>query len=118
MNIMEMNALDFLGLDYFEPEESFYSVVIVPTGEVHDSGYQCMKYVLAKGNEVVGCVSGISDVLHINGIGGRGKDYTAELIKPINWRIDCTPAGYVRLFASSELSIENADFSDVDVYAE
>lgn len=48
MNIMEMNALDFLGLDYFEPEESFNGVVIVPTGEVHDSGYQRMKYVLAK----------------------------------------------------------------------
>lgn len=56
-------------------------------------------------------------MLHINGIGGRGRDY-AELIKPINWRIDCTLAGYVRLFASSELSIEHAAFSDVDVYAE
>lgn len=117
MDIMEMNALDFLGLDYFEPEESFHSVVIVPTGNMHDSGYQSMKYVLAKGNEVVGCVGGISDVLHINGVGGMGREY-AELVKPINWRIDCTPAGYVRPFASSELSIENADFSDVDVYAE
>lgn len=74
---MNLNATkeEFLNLGYKRPEGPFDGFVIIPTGELHDSGYMCMKLALTYHYEVVGCVSGYSDVIHLNGIGGYGKIY-------------------------------------------
>lgn len=52
--------------------KKYNQIIIVPTDELHDSGYICMKYVLIKIGvkyppEVVAVVGGYSDVLHILG---------------------------------------------------
>lgn len=64
---------EFEKLDYFEPTGEFNGIVIIPTNEMHESGYMCMKFALMDHSEVVGCVGGSSDVINLNGIGGYGK---------------------------------------------
>lgn len=51
--------------------KKYNQIIIVPTNELHDSGYICMKYVLIKIGmkyppEVVAVVGGYSDALHIS----------------------------------------------------
>ena len=55
--------------------QPYNQIIIVPTENIHDSGYLCMKYVLVEvGKEyppkIVGVVGGWSDVLHL-GQGAR-----------------------------------------------
>ena len=97
----------------------FNSVVIVPTDEIHDSGYTCMKFVLLYKDEVVGVCGGYSDVVHINGIGGYGemKGRLPQLIRPVGWKIDCLPCGLLRLFCERKLKTEEWIGSDFPVYA-
>lgn len=50
--------------------QPYDQIIIVPTENIHDSGYLCMKYVLVKIGEeyppkIVGVVGGWSDVLHL-----------------------------------------------------
>lgn len=67
--------------------KEYTQVIIVPTGEIHDSGFGCMKCILCKwtdeGNEVVGVVGGYTDAIHLRGV------------KP---DIDCLPCGLLRVF--------------------
>ena len=41
--------------------------------DYHDSGFRCMKFILARDREIVGAVGGWSDVVHPNGIGNYGE---------------------------------------------
>ena len=112
---------EFENLDYYEPTDEFNGVVIIPTNELHDSGFGCMKFALTNGVEVVGCVGGGSDVIHLNGIGGYGnKDYDKALktnmVKRIDWSIDCLSNGLIRLFCSYKLDIDKMILSDFDLY--
>ena len=66
--------------------QPYNQIIIVPTENIHDAGYLCMKYVLVEvGKEyppkIVGVVGGWSDVLHL----GWG---TKEAPKA---NIDCLP---------------------------
>ena len=45
-SLNKMTLKDFKELEYFEPKEYFNDIIIVPTDNVHDSGYRCMKFVL------------------------------------------------------------------------
>lgn len=122
MDIMNSTKLDFENLEYIRPTEEFNGLIIVPTNELHDSGYGCMKFVLLNHHKVVGCVGGGSDVIHLNGIGGYGKyvDYEkvikTGMIKRVDWSIDCLPCGLLRLFCSSNLSIDDFICSDFCLY--
>lgn len=65
--------------------QPYNQIIIVPTDELHDSGYICMKYVLVEvGKEyppkIVGVVGGWSDVLHMPGG-----------IHAVEANIDCLP---------------------------
>lgn len=121
MNIYSTKE-EFENLDYFEPTDEFNGIVIVPTNELHDSGFGCMKFALMNRSEVVGCVGGGSDVIHLNGIGGYGKyeDYhrvlKTGLIKRVDWSIDCLPNGLIRLFCSEKLDIDKLICSDFNLY--
>lgn len=111
---------EFENLDYFEPTDEFNGVVIIPTNELHDSGFGCMKFALINHGEVVGCVGGGSDVIHLNGIGGYGKDFNKTLkigmVKRIDWSIDCLSNGLIRLFCSYKLDIDEFILSDFNLY--
>jgi hypothetical protein len=113
---------EFENLDYFKPAGEFDGVVIIPTNELHDSGFRCMKFALTHRGKVVGCVGG-SDVIHLNGIGGYGKynkDFDVALktgmVKRIDWSIDCLSNGLIRLFCSYKLDIDDFIMSDFNLY--
>ena len=123
MNINKMTKKDFLAIEEMKPTKPFTSVVIVPTGRKHDSGYGCMKFVLLNRGEVVGCVGGYSDVVHINGIGGYGIDFMRGVdegkVEPIGWSIDLLRTSrLVRLFCDRKMIIQDREvLSDFEVFA-
>lgn len=126
MERMEMTANstreEFENLDYFAPTGEFNGIVIIPTNEMHESGYMCMKFALMDHLEVVGCVGGGSDVIHLNGIGGYGKYENFKevlktgLTKRVDWSIDCLPNGLIRLFCSKKLELDEIICSDFNLY--
>ena len=126
MERMEMTANstreEFENLECFAPTGEFNGIIIIPTNEMHESGYMCMKFALMDHWEVVGCVGGGSDVIHLNGIGGYGKyeDYhealKTGLTKRVNWSIDCLPNGLIRLFCSKKLELDEIICSDFNLY--
>ena len=116
---------EFEKLKNFEPKENFNGCIIIPTGDMHDSGFMCMKFALTQNDKVVGCVGGGSDVIHINGIGGYGKyengfesAIITQKVSRVGWRIDCLPNGLLRLFSDNWLSIDDIICSDFALYAE
>jgi hypothetical protein len=123
MNLDSTKA-EFENLDYFKPTQEFDGVVIIPTNELHDSGFGCMKFALLNNRNVVGCVGGWSDVVHLNGIGGYGKygdkDFDEALknnkTRRIAWSIDCLPNGLIRLFCCHKLDIDEFICSDFNLY--
>lgn len=100
MSIFEMSINDFKNVkrreSWCSPVPEFYSLVILPMGELHDSGYMMMDFIAVDANnEPIMRISGCSDVLHINGIGGYGKWGNGipfpSYIEPIDWNLDCLP---------------------------
>lgn len=110
---------EFEELKNFKPKEKFNGCIIIPTKEMHDSGFMCMKFALVQHDKVVGCVGGGSDVVNINGIGGYGKDYMSAITsQKVDWRIDCLPNGLLRLFSNHWLSIDDIICSNFALYTE
>ena len=110
-------------LDFMKPEESFNGFILIPTGETHDSGYGCMKFILLNYDKVVGCVGGGSDIVALNGIGGYGgfhEDHYQEVLRTrkipvVDWSIDLLPNGLFRVFCSHNLKIEGMVLSTFQV---
>ena len=137
MRITDMTKEDFDKVPYFKEtglttltfNTIFNSIVIIPTGEMHDSGYQMMDFVAvsSKTYEPMYKLSGISDVIDLDGIGGYGpdsirgcKDLDGNHVVPVKgWAIDCLPCGYLRLFARDGLFVKHHDFpvSSFEIYA-
>ena len=91
-------------------------IYVIPTRRKHDSGYMCMKFALTYHDEVIGCVGGGSDVIHLNGIGGYGKIY-GDISKRQDWSIDCLKNGLLRVFSCThKLEIDRIICSDFCVY--
>lgn len=89
----------------------FNSLIILPTKDIHDSGFQCMDFVAVKNNIPFIRLSGCSDVLHIGGIGGfNNKYWYKDGGKPFaKWSIDCLPkSGLLRLFSGDKLICSDA----------
>jgi hypothetical protein len=76
----EYTLKEFKEMEYFDPKEYFNDIIIVPTDEIHESGFRCMKFVLWNSYkaEIVGVVGGESDVIHPNGF-----------FNPMNLSMDC-----------------------------
>lgn len=107
-DIKEMTKKELMELKNFIPKKNFTGIVIVPMNYKHDSGFQCMKYILLNHWDIVGVVGGGSDVMHINGIGGYGKEpnYTTRMVKAHDLRIDCLPKSKcLRLFSDDEMEL-------------
>lgn len=107
-DIKEMTKKELMELENFIPKKHFTGIVIVPMNYEHDSGFQCMKYILLNHWDIVGVVGGGSDVMHINGIGGYGKEpnYITRMVKAHDLRIDCLPKSKcLRLFSDDEMEL-------------
>ena len=98
----------------------FNSLVIIPMGYAHDSGWMCMDFVaVSKEGEPICRLSGCSDVLNLDGIGGYGNWYDGEFpnyIEPKGWSIDCLPCGYLRVFSRNVMTARPA-LSNFEIYA-
>lgn len=135
----EMTKEDFaklpkLGVDDYEGfdpmKDTFESLVVIPTGELHDSGFGCMEFALLNDiGEPICRVNGIADVICIDGIGGYGvrNIFKAHrlidgtpVVRPHGWKIDCLPCGYLRLFCGARLMLERPYWtsSTFEIYAE
>lgn len=97
----------------------FDSLIILPTKYMHDSGYRCMDFIAVRGEKPFCKLSGCSDVIHIDGIGGYGiwdKD-VPKFIFPKGWSIDCLKkSGLLRIFSDGKLKAGSA-LSSFDLYA-
>jgi hypothetical protein len=99
----------------------FDSLVILPRRKLHDSGYRCMDFVAVNGTEAVCRLSGCSDVIHINGIGGFGKfsGHIPSLMPVIAWSIDCfKKSGLLRMWASGYTLSCGPALSSFELYAD
>jgi len=124
-HVNEMSRKEFDALPYrksWDKAVKCRSLVILPTRRKHDSGYRAMDFVAAKQDGQPICrVSGCSDVLNIDGIGGYGKwdALTEQLprhIEPKGWSIDCLPkSGLLRIFCDGEMEVGSA-LSSLSVY--
>ena len=135
MNISYMTKEDFKNVPsaneygFKWKDEKFNSIVIIPTDEMHESGCMCMDFVAVDSNfEPICKLSGISDVLHIDGIGGYGyKSILGAMrtsdgkavIAPKGWFIDCLPCGYLRLASDGEMFLTSPfALSSFEIYSE
>lgn len=77
MKVTEMHRRDFdnVPAPQFDCISApFYSLVIIPTNKMHGSGYKIMHFVAVdKAEEPLFRISGGSDVINIDGIGGLGN---------------------------------------------
>lgn len=123
-----MTIKDFESLPYRESFDKdigeFDSLVILPTRKTHDSGYRCIDFVACIKDEPICRLSGCSDVLHINGIGGYGYKWTEKnigvpfKIDIMPWSIDCLPkSGLLRMFCYGHNLIAGCALSSFDIFA-
>lgn len=87
----ELNALPFSTSEIVG--KKYDNIIIIPTADMHDSGFRCMKYILLKwenGLNVVGVVGGYSDVIHL---------WNARA------SIDCLPCGYLRVMLNETATV-------------
>ena len=127
MNINDMTKKDFQALPLRKWDEdigSFDCLIILPTRSIHDSGYRCMDFVAVKKGEAICRLSGCSDVINIDGIGGYGEDWKngkviglPKSVIPKGWSIDCLhKSGLLRIFADGELTVGQG-LSSFEIYA-
>lgn len=91
---------------------------------LHDSGFRMMDFVAIKDGEAVCLLSGCSDVIHIDGIGGFGKDWflqygdVPKTVRPSSWMVDCLPvSGLLRMWASGRKMTCGPSISSFEIYA-
>lgn len=122
MDISTMTIEDFKNIPHRNGTHDLTevtSLIILPAENLHDSGYRCMDFIAVKYKEPICKISGFSDVLHLDGIGGYGE-WNGSLpsqVSPKGWEIDCLPCGLIRIFSRRYLKVEDYAVSDFSVYA-
>jgi len=101
----------------------FDSLIILPLRRLHDSGFRCLDFVAAIGNKPICLLSGCSDIIHIDGIGGYGYNWLQNsggipnTVVPVGWNIDCLKtSGLLRIFTGGKL-IAGEALSSFEIYA-
>ena len=114
-NVNNMTRKEFESVPYrkrWDKPVVCTSLVILPgkSRPLHDSGYRTMDFVAVKNDKPICRLSGCSDVLHIDGIGGYGFNWlekygaVPKMIPPSAWSIDCLPkSGLLRMFCNGEI---------------
>jgi len=116
MTVDHMTRKQFEALPQREPRSTplmCTAIVILPTRRMHDSGYRCMDFVAVDDRNMAVCrLSGWSDVVHIDGIGGLSiRRRIGEKIpaNPHGWSIDCLKkSGLLRLFTGTPIEAGEA----------
>lgn len=125
--VTEMSIEDFKKLPFRSKNinlSDIGSIVILPTDEMHDSGFMCMDFVAVDVNLYPICrLSGCSDALHLDGIGGYGKPkdgfrFMNDSIIPKGWSIDCLPCGLLRVFSRYKLDVNDIALSSFEIFSE
>lgn len=120
--VMDCTLEDLRKIENFVPEKPFNAFVIVPTGDLHESGWGCMKFIFLRDREIIGAASGWSDVINLNGIGGYGLNYEESMrtqkVDRVSWSIDILPnSGCVRVFSDSHyLEYDHLICSSFQIY--
>lgn len=91
---------------------------------MHDSGFRYMDFVAVRENKAICRLAGGSDVIHIDGIGGYGRDWierygTVPRMVPVSgWSIDCLPkSGLLRIWPGSHQMTCGPALSSFEIYA-
>lgn len=101
-------------------------VVILPTRRIHDSDYRMMDFVAIRYGKPLLRVSGCSDVIHIDGIGGgeyRGKDGSLRMnfddkVERKAWGIDCLKkSGLLRMWVNGYNLVCGGSLSSFELWA-
>ena len=124
INNMTRKEFDSLPLRKWSDDiGEFRTLVVLPLRRKHDSGYRLMDFVAADSNDKPICrLSGCSDVIHLDGIGGFGYRWidaggVPKSLPPKGWCIDCLPvSGLLRLFADRDL-IASPALSSFELFA-
>ena len=114
MDIREMKKEDFEAVPLRERFDSkcptFDSLVIIPVDGYDKcfSRWGVMDFVGCIGKEPVVRLSGCSETLELEGIGGHGEwfgpcDYRKMALPA--WSIDCLPCGYLRIFCKGRIKV-------------
>lgn len=116
----EYTLQEFLEMPTKKPEESFTSVIIVPTEDIHDSGFRCMKFILLKDGRIVGVVYTGSDCIWPNGIGNYGRSMLGDFMNKIPYmglHMDClAESRCIRIMFSQECVLDDFIGSDFIFY--
>lgn len=121
-----VNALSLLKYKIWRFLSSHISWIKAPelhtVNGMHDSGYRLLDFVAVKDQKPICRLSGCSDVIHIEGIGGLGFDwlhrYTGvpDLVPPTDWSIDCLKrSGLLRMFCRGGIRVGSA-LSSFEIY--
>lgn len=101
------------------------SIIVLSTRRIHESNYRCMDFVAVKDNKPVCLLSGCSDVIHVDGIGGYGDNWREKyktiprFIPPSGWSIDCLKkSGLFRMWPSSNKIKCGYALSSFEIFAE
>ena len=119
-DIEKMTKTEFMNLPNKKLKGYFNNIIIVPMNELHDSGYRCMKFILCMDRDIVGVVSGWSDVMHFDGIGGYGRNlgnFYNQARRMPSYSIDCLPKSrLIRVMTHELLEAESFVGSDFIFY--
>jgi hypothetical protein len=127
-DINEMTRKEFEAIpprEKWDSEVEFAGLVVLPSRKIHDSGYRCMDFVaIGKDHKPVCRLSGCSDVIHIDGIGGLGHRWNEKYkgvpktIPPSGWSIDClAKSGLLHMWPGSRYMTCGDALSSFEVYA-
>jgi len=102
----------------------FDSLIILPTKEIHESDFRCMDFVAVRKGIPICRLSGCSDVIHLDGIGGLGycwfnKHEKIKKTKIISaWNIDCLKeSGLLRLFCFGKSLQAGLSISSFEIFS-
>ena len=127
-SVSNMTKKDFEAVPYRKKFDEdiglFDSLVILPTRHKHDSGYRCMDFVAVREGKPICRLSGCSDVIHFDGIGGYGFDWVEKYggvpktIEPVSWNIDCLPkSGLLQIFCGVHRLKAGCALSSFEIFA-
>ena len=108
---------------YGQEIPEFTSLIILPTKYIHDSGYKCMAFIpIDRNNVPLGKISGGSDVIHLDGIGGMGYRWIdrgyKDIVKVKGWSMDCLiKSGLVRIMCGGYKLISSKPISSFEIFA-
>ena len=91
---------------------------------IHDSGFRCLDFVAVRDNTPICLLSGCSDVIHIDGIGGYGNNWlkrygiVPNLVPTTGWSIDClSVSGLLRIWPNASNMTCGTALSSFEIYS-